>query len=54
MYEGSLYGQWEAIITFQQMIVIADDEGFVDITPPALSAKTSIPLEIIQKGIEIY
>ena len=53
MYEGSLYGQWEAIITFQQMIVIADDEGFVDITPPALSAKTSIPLEIIQKGIEI-
>jgi len=53
MYEGSLYGNWEAIVTFQQMIVIADDEGFVDITPMALAAKTSIPLDIIEKGIEV-
>lgn len=53
MYEGSLYGQWEAIVTFQQMIVIADDEGFVDITPQSFAAKTSIPLDIIMKGIEI-
>ena len=53
IYEGTLYGQWEAIITFQQMIVLCDDEGFLDMTPPALAAKTSIPLEIIQKGIEI-
>ena len=53
MYDGSLYGQWEAIVTFQQMIVLADKEGFIDITPPALSARTSIPLDIIKKGIEI-
>jgi hypothetical protein len=53
IYEGTLYGQWEAIITFQQMIVLCDDEGFIDMTPPALAAKTSIPLDIIQKGIEI-
>jgi len=53
MYDGTLYGQWEAIITFQQMIVLADDEGFVDLTPPALAARTSIPLEYIKKGITI-
>jgi len=53
MYDGSLYGQWEALVTFQQMIVLADQEGFVDITPPALAARTSIPLEIIQNGIKI-
>jgi len=52
MYDGSLYGQWEAIVTFQQMIVLADQEGFVDITPQALSARTSIPLKILKKGIE--
>ena len=46
MYDGSMYGQWEAIITMQQMIVLADKDGIVDITPPALSARTSIPLEI--------
>jgi hypothetical protein len=53
MYDGSLYGQWEAIVTFQQMIVLADAEGYVDMTPQALAARTSIPLEIIQKGIEL-
>lgn len=53
MYDGSLYGQWEAIVTFQQMIVLADAEGYVDMTPQALAARTSIPLDIIQKGIEL-
>lgn len=51
MFEGSLYGQWEAIVTFSCMIVLSDREGEVDITPEALSARTSIPLEIIQRGI---
>lgn len=53
MYDGSLYGQWEALVTFQQMIVIADQEGFIDITPPALAARTGIPIEIIKKGIGV-
>lgn len=52
MYDGTLYGQWEALITFQQMIILADADGTVDITPPALAARTGIPLDIITKGIE--
>lgn len=53
MYGGTLYGNWEAIITLQQLVIIADDEGLIDMTPPAISAKTSIPLEIIEKGIKV-
>jgi hypothetical protein len=53
MYKGTMYGHWEAIVTFQQMIVLSDSEGIVDYTPMALSATTSIPIEIITKGIEI-
>lgn len=53
MYEGTLYGQWQAIITFQQLIVLADKDGIVDMTPPAIAARTSIPLEHIEKGIEV-
>lgn len=53
MYKGTLYGQWEAIVTFQQMIVLCDADGTVDMTPPAIAAITSIPLDIIQKGIEV-
>jgi hypothetical protein len=52
MYKGTLYGQWEAIVTFQQLIVLCDKDGLVDMTPPAIAATTSIPLDIIQKGIE--
>jgi hypothetical protein len=53
IYDGSLYGQWEGIVTLQQLIVLCDPEGFVDMTPQALAARTSIPFEIITKGIEI-
>jgi Asp-tRNA(Asn)/Glu-tRNA(Gln) amidotransferase A subunit family amidase len=53
MYDGSLYGQWEAIVTMQQMIVLCDAGGVVDMTPQAMAARTSIPLEIIEKGLEL-
>lgn len=53
MYDGSLAteGPWEALVTFQQMLILADQEGFVDMTASAISRRTIIPIEIIQKGI---
>ena len=51
IFDGSLYGQWEALVTFQQLIVLANKDGEVDMTPEALSARTSIPLDIIQRGL---
>lgn len=51
MYRGTLYGHWEAIVTMQQLIVLADADGVVDMTPQAIAAHTSIPLDIIQKGL---
>jgi hypothetical protein len=53
MYEGTLYGHWQAIVTLQQMLVLCDSSGVVDMTPQHISARTSIPLEIITKGIEV-
>lgn len=53
MYTGTLHGHWEAIVTFQQMIVLSDADGIVDITPAAIAAVTSIPLEIITKGLAV-
>ena len=53
IYEGSLYGQFEAIVTFQAMIVLADEEGVIDISPQALSGKTSIPIAVINKGLKV-
>jgi len=51
MYDGTLSADWQAMIVFQQLIVLADSEGIVDITPPALSRRTGIPLDVIEYGI---
>lgn len=54
MYEGTLAsrGPWEALVTFQQLIVLANRHGEVDMTADAISRRTTIPLEIIKRGIE--
>jgi len=52
MYEGTLYGQWQAIITLQQLVILAASDGVVDMTPPAIAARTSVPLDIIETGLE--
>ena len=55
MYDGTLAtkGPWQALVTFQQLIILADKEGVIDMTPEAISRRTTIPLEIILKGIPI-
>jgi len=53
IYDGTLCtkGPWEALVTFQQLLVLADVDGNVDMTPAAISRRTTIPLEIIERGI---
>jgi hypothetical protein len=53
MYDGSLVANWKALVTFQQMIVLSDKNGYLDMTPEALSRRTNIPLEIIKEGIAV-
>lgn len=53
IYDGTLCtkGPWEALVTFQQFLVLADMDGCVDMTAAAISRRTTIPLEIIERGI---
>ena len=53
MYDGTLgtQGPWQALVTFQQLVILADQQGVVDMTPEALSRRTTIPIEIIQAGL---
>jgi hypothetical protein len=53
IYDGTLCtkGPWQALVTFQQMLVLADLDGNVDMTPAAISRRTTIPLDIIETGI---
>lgn len=52
MYDGTLADNWEALVTFQQLIVLANADGVVDMTPSAIARRTGIPSEIINKGLE--
>ncbi len=54
MYDGSLAqrGPWEALVTFQQFLILADRFGDVDIHPEVISRRTLIPMDVITKGIE--
>lgn len=51
IYDGTLASNWKGLVTFQQFIALADEQGVVDMTPDAISRRTGIPLEIIQEGI---
>lgn len=55
MYDGSLAteGPWQALVTFQQMLILANRYGIVDMTAEAISRRTTIPLEVIEKGIPV-
>lgn len=53
MYDGTLVEQWEALITMQQLVILADENGVVDMTLTAISKRTNIPLKHIKRGIEI-
>jgi hypothetical protein len=52
IYDGTLVDNWEALITFQQMIILCDSEGVIDMTASAISRRTGIPLEHITEGIK--
>ncbi len=52
IYDGSLRMNWKALVTFQQMIVLCDSHGNIDMTPESLNFRTGIPLEIIKDGIK--
>ena len=51
--EKATKGPWEVLIVFQQFFILADRNGVVDMTPDAISRRTTVPLDIIQKGIAV-
>lgn len=53
MFDGSLAtrGPWESVIAFQQLLILADRFGHVDMTIQAIARRTTIPEEIISTGI---
>lgn len=53
MYDSTVCEDWRAMVTFQQLIVLANEKGEVDMTPEAISRRTNIPLDdVILPGLK--
>ncbi|MCB1633214.1 MAG: hypothetical protein KDI51_01425 [Xanthomonadales bacterium] len=52
IYDGTLADNWQALVTFQQLLVLCDQHGVVDMTPGAIARTTGIPVDIIRAGLD--
>jgi len=54
MFDGTLatVGPWEAVVTFQQLLILCEPDGTIDMTIDAISRRTTIPIDILKTGIE--
>lgn len=52
MFDSSLREKWQAWVTFVALLALADDRDEVDMTVPALMARTGLPGSIVSEGIE--
>jgi uncharacterized phage protein (TIGR02220 family) len=51
IYDGTLVEDWRALITFEQLLILSDADGIVDMTAHAIARRTGIPIEHIEAGI---
>lgn len=51
IYDSSIAEDWTLRVVFQDFIVLSDIDGIVNRTPEAISRRTNVPLEIVQKAI---
>ena len=51
IYDGTLADNWKALVTFQQLLILSNEEGVVDMTLSAIARTTGLPMDILQEGI---
>ena len=53
LWDGTLGGDWETWSVFVFLLAHADMDGVVDMTPSAISRRSSIPIESVKRALEI-
>jgi len=52
IFDGSLYGQFEAITTFMAMLALANYHGEVDASPERIAGSLGCKLDFVERGIK--
>jgi hypothetical protein len=53
VYDTGLARDWRALVVYQQLVLLMDEEGFVSLTREQLCARTGIPAEVVTAGMEV-
>ena len=51
IYDSSIADDWEVRVVFEDLIILADSDGVVDMTPESISARTRVPQEIVNRAL---
>lgn len=51
IYESTVAANWEVMTVWIHFIILADENGVVDMPPFAIARRTGLPLPMIEKGI---
>jgi hypothetical protein len=52
IYDGSLRSNPMVRLVFMDMVILADRDGVIDMTPEALAARTNVPLQDVLDAIK--
>lgn len=53
MWDGTLGSRWEAWTTFVYLLANCDRDGFLEIHPVQIAARSGLPLEVVELGLAI-
>lgn len=52
VYDTGLARDWRALVVYQQLVLLMDDEGFINLTKDQICSRTGIPSDIVTLGLE--
>lgn len=53
IYDSSIADDWEVRVVFIDLLILADRDGFIDMTQEAIAARTRMPLEMVNNAINL-
>ena len=51
VFESSIAEDWQVRVVFQDMLVLADSDGIIDMTHESIARRTNVPIDIVTRGI---
>lgn len=51
IFDSSIAEDWQTRVVFQDMLVLADKDGIVDMTPSSIARRTNMPLDLVRAAI---